>query len=73
MRKTVGQIIKDIRTELNLTQKEFADKLGFSCKTVSSWEKGRSNPDIFIVQMMHRIFNMDYYEFFDFYNPKLDK
>lgn len=36
--------IKEIRTERNLTQKEFGDILSVSQDTVSLWEKGKSVP-----------------------------
>lgn len=36
--------IKEIREELNLTQKNFAFVLGVSPKTVEAWESGRNVP-----------------------------
>ena len=38
------QIIKEIRSCLNLSQSELADKLGVSFATVNRWEKGRCAP-----------------------------
>jgi len=37
-----GKFIAQLRKEKNLTQKELADKLGISDKTVSKWETGVS-------------------------------
>ena len=37
-----GKFIAHLRKEKNLTQKELADKLGISDKTVSKWETGGS-------------------------------
>lgn len=34
----------EIRSSLNMTQKEFAAVLGVSRRTVESWEEGRGNP-----------------------------
>lgn len=34
----------EIRTSLSMTQKAFATLLGVSCRTVESWETGRTNP-----------------------------
>lgn len=34
----------EIRKSLSLTQRAFAAVLGVSCRTVESWESGRSNP-----------------------------
>lgn len=36
--------IKQIRTELGLTQKELANKLGVTHISVWKWEKGRARP-----------------------------
>ena len=36
-----SEIIKEIRTYLNLSQSELADTLGVSFATVNRWEKGR--------------------------------
>ena len=35
---------KDIRQRLNLSQKEFANLMGVSARTIQSWEQGRRNP-----------------------------
>jgi len=36
--------IRDMRHSLNMTQEEFADKLGVSAPTVRSWEYGVRKP-----------------------------
>ncbi|MFR0736978.1 MAG: helix-turn-helix domain-containing protein [Oscillospiraceae bacterium] len=36
-------IIRKLRTDLNMTQKQPADKLGISDKAVSKWESGVSH------------------------------
>ncbi len=36
--------VKAIRTQLNVSQKEFAEALGTSVDTIKSWEKKRRNP-----------------------------
>lgn len=40
------EIITKKRKELNMTQKELADKLNISDKTLSRWETGNSYPDV---------------------------
>ena len=42
----IGPFIAEIRKQLGMTQKELAEKLGISDKTVSKWECGNSIPDI---------------------------
>ncbi len=43
--KYVGTFIQSLRKEKGLTQKELADKICVSDKTVSKWENGNSMPD----------------------------
>lgn len=45
-----GATIKKMREKQNLTQKELADKLSVSDKTVSKWETNRGLPDISIIE-----------------------
>ena len=42
----LGRFIRELRTELNMTQQELADKIEVSDKTISKWENGRGMPDI---------------------------
>ena len=41
--------IRTLREGLGLTQKELADRIGVSDKTVSKWETGRGLPDISVL------------------------
>ncbi len=45
----IGLVIKEKRKELNLTQKELAERLGVSDKAVSKWERGESLPDVTLI------------------------
>ncbi len=36
--------VKSIREGMGLTQREFADKFGFSIGTLQNWEQGRRRP-----------------------------
>lgn len=42
----IGQFIKAIRKEKNLTQREAAERMGISEKTVSKWETGNGLPKV---------------------------
>lgn len=42
----IGQFIKAIRKEKNFTQREVAERLGISEKTVSKWETGNGLPEV---------------------------
>ncbi len=43
--KKLSQAILQIRTDLNLNQRDMADKLGTSAMAVSRWEAGVNEPD----------------------------
>lgn len=47
---TIGKFIAQKRKEKNLTQEQFAQRLGVSNKTVSKWECGKCMPDYGIVE-----------------------
>ena len=40
-----GKFIRNTRKEIGLTQRELAEKLGVSDKTISKWETGNGLPD----------------------------
>lgn len=54
-----GNIIRTFRTQNQMTQKELADKLNISAKTVSKWECGGGLPDISLIPMIANILNID--------------
>lgn len=54
-----GKIIKEIRKNNNLTQKELADKLFVTYQAVSKWENNKSLPDIAILQKISELYNID--------------
>ena len=47
-----GNLIKELRTEKCLTQKELAEKLNVSTAAVSKWENGKGFPDISILEQL---------------------
>lgn len=46
----IGSFISRLRREQNITQKELANKIGVSDKTISKWETGKSVPDITYIE-----------------------
>ncbi|MBQ7809916.1 MAG: helix-turn-helix transcriptional regulator [Clostridia bacterium] len=46
---TMSNIIKEKRNALGITQKELAEKLSISDKTVSRWESGNQFPDAILL------------------------
>lgn len=55
----VGSIIRTLRQELRMTQRELADKMNLSDKTISKWERGLGLPDISLIPELSRILEID--------------
>ena len=55
----IGKLISDLRTERGMTQKELADALAISDKTVSKWERGGGCPDIALLSALCAYFSID--------------
>ena len=49
LRRTIANNLVYYRKESNLTQLQLAEKLNYSDKAVSKWERGESVPDIYIL------------------------
>lgn len=51
----LGEVIKEIRTKMGLSQKEFAAKLGVGQTALSNWELGKREPDLETLNVISRI------------------
>lgn len=62
VKSTVAKNIKELRIINNMTQAELAEKLHYSDKTVSKWERGESTPDISVLVEIADLFgvSLDY-------------
>lgn len=58
MAETMGQIIRRLRKERNLTQEELAEQLNISAPAVSKWENDTSMPDISQVVPLANLFGV---------------
>lgn len=54
MNYITGKTIKQLREKKNLTQKELADQLSISDKTISKWETNKGLPDIGILEELSK-------------------
>ncbi len=54
----IGEKIRNAREENNLTQAQAAESLMVSRQTISSWENGKSLPDILSVIRMSNLYQM---------------
>lgn len=59
-----GQTIKQLRKKANYTQKELANQLCLSDKTISKWESGRGLPDISILSELASALHVSITELF---------
>ena len=51
--------IKEIRSKFNLTQQEFAERLGIKRNTIATYETGKSNPSDSAVVLICKEFNVN--------------
>ncbi len=51
----VGKNIKKIRTELNMTQEELAEKISVTRQAVSNWETEKTQPDIETLEQISEV------------------
>ena len=58
LRETVSQNLVRLRKENNLTQIELSQKINFSDKAVSRWEKGEVLPDIETIEKLSEVFGV---------------
>lgn len=57
-KKTLGAFIAVLRKSRGMTQRELAEKLGVSDKTISHWERDESAPDISVIPVIAEIFDV---------------
>lgn len=60
----IGKFIAEMRKQQNLTQREFANALGISDKTVSKWERGNGMPELSFMQPICKILKIELNELF---------
>ena len=58
MKETMGQIIRKLRKERNLTQEELAEQLGVTFQAVSKWENDTGMPDISQIVPLAYVFDV---------------
>lgn len=58
-------LIREIRTEMGLTQDELSESLEVSRQTIISLEKGRYNPSLILAFKIAKLFNRTIEEIFD--------
>jgi len=55
----VGKLIFGLRKEKGMTQKQLADAMNISDKTISKWERGLGCPDVSLLRELSEVLNVD--------------
>ena len=58
LKEIVGQNIYYLRTVNHLTQLELGEKLNYSDKAISKWERGEGLPDLYVIEKLCGLFNV---------------
>ena len=58
IRKTLGEMLKELRTERNMTQEFVAENLGVTRQAVSKWENGSSEPSTSNLIAIAKLYNI---------------
>lgn len=69
----IGNLIKKLREENNLTQKDLADRLNVTYQAVSKWENGKNIPDIGVLKQISEDFDINIDEILNGEKIKKDK
>ena len=57
-KKTIGGFIAALRKANGMTQKDLAERLNVSDKTVSRWERDDGAPDLAVIPVIAEIFTL---------------
>lgn len=55
---TIGERIKKLRKEQNMTQKELSEKVGISTSNITKYEIGQLEPNLEIITKLSKVFNV---------------
>ncbi len=69
----LGEKIKHLRKQKNISQEVFANYLGVSFQAVSKWENGNTMPDVTLIPAIASFFGVSTDELFDFNLFEMEK
>ena len=58
IKKIISKNIQSLRKDASMTQSELAERLNYSDKAVSKWERGESVPDIVVLKQISDLFGV---------------
>ncbi len=56
--ETIGNKIREVRNNRNMSQNKFGKKIGLSGKTISAYETGRIIPSIIIMEKISEVYDV---------------
>ena len=73
MKIMIGDNIKRMRRERNITQEELAEMFGVSCTAVSKWERGETYPDITLIFPLANYFGVSVDELMGYNSARVEQ
>ncbi len=61
----IGEFLRELRKEKNLTQEDLAEKMNVSRRTVSRWETGSNMPDLDVLVELADYYDVDLRDIFN--------
>ena len=58
LKEVIARNISDLRKKAGMTQQDLAEKLNYTDKAISKWERGESVPDILVLKQISDIFGV---------------
>ncbi len=56
--RSMGSFLSELRKEKGITQRELAEILNVSAKTISHWERDEHSPDLSIIPLLAEFFGV---------------
>ena len=73
LKKIIAKNITDLRTAKGITQLELAEKLMYSDKNISKWERAEAVPDVVVLKTLADMYGITVNDFLVENNEKLAK
>jgi transcriptional regulator with XRE-family HTH domain len=70
LKSVIARNIAELRKSVSWTQAELAQKLNYSDKAISKWERAESTPDVSVLKNMADLFQVPMSYFFEHEHPK---
>lgn len=73
LRNNIAKNIAELRKASEITQAELAEKLNYSDKSISKWERGDGVPDVIVLQQIADLFGVTLNDIVSDQKPKLPR